>query len=65
MNAFLPLSAHLAGLARWTPFYYYLRSDPLLTGMHWGHGAILAGLSVVMVALAVLFFDCRDLRQTD
>jgi ABC-2 type transport system permease protein len=41
MNAFLQLSDSLAGFARWSPFYYYLGSDPLLNGMHWGHGALL------------------------
>ena len=54
----------LAGWARWTPFHYYLGSDPLVNGMHWGHGAILAGLVVALVALAVVFFDRRDLRQS-
>ncbi|MDH5371651.1 MAG: ABC transporter permease [Acidimicrobiia bacterium] len=63
INAFLPLSDSLAGLAKATPFYYYLTSDPLLTGMHWGHGAILAGLFVVLIAASVVLFQRRDLRQ--
>ena len=41
-NAFLPLNESLAGLARWSPFYYYLTSDPLNNGMHWGSLAHLA-----------------------
>jgi len=64
INAFLPLSDSLAGLAEATPFYYYLSSDPLLTGMHWGHGAILAGLFVVLIGASVVLFQRRDLRQT-
>jgi ABC-2 type transport system permease protein len=64
INAFLPLSDSLAGLAKATPFYYYLTSDPLLTGMHWGHGAILAGLFVVLIGASVILFQRRDLRQT-
>ena len=64
INAFLPLSDSLAGLAKATPFYYYLSSDPLLTGMHWGHGALLAGLFVVLIAASVFLFQRRDLRQT-
>jgi ABC-2 type transport system permease protein len=64
INAFLPLSDSLAGLAKATPFYYYLSSDPLLTGMHWGHGAILAGLFVVLIGASVVLFQRRDLRQT-
>ncbi len=64
LNAFLPFNDTLAGYAKWSPFYYYLSSDPLVTGMHWGHGAILAGLTVVLIVLSVVLFQRRDLRQT-
>ncbi len=64
LHAFLPLSESLAGLAKWTPFYYYLTSDPLMNGMHWGHGAVLAGLFVGLLALSVGLFNRRDIRQT-
>lgn len=64
MNAFLPFSDSLAGLAKATPFYYYLTSDPLLTGMHWGHGAILTAVFVAVIGLSVVLFERRDLRQT-
>ncbi len=63
LNAFLPLSDSVAGYARWSPFYYYLTSDPLMNGMHWGHGALLAGLAVALIALSVVLFQRRDLRQ--
>jgi ABC-2 type transport system permease protein len=63
LNAFLPLSDSVAGLAKWSPFYYYLSSDPLNTGMHWGHGAVLAVLSAGLLALSVVLFQRRDLRQ--
>lgn len=59
----LPLSESVAGYARWSPYYYYLSSDPLLTGMDWGHGAILAGLTLGLVVLSVVLFQRRDLRQ--
>jgi ABC-2 type transport system permease protein len=62
-NGFLPLSEGLAGLARWTPVHYYLSSDPLLNGMNWGHGVVLIVLAAALVALAVILFDRRDLRQ--
>ena len=62
VDSFLPLSQSAAGYARLSPFYYYLSSDPLLTGMHWGHGALLAGLSVGLIALSVVLFQRRDLR---
>ena len=63
-NAFLPLNDSTAGLARWSPFHYYLSSDPLMTGMHWGHGAILLTLTAALVAASVWLFNRRDLRQT-
>ncbi len=62
-NAFLPLNDSVAGLARLSPFYYYLSSDPLMNGMAWGHTTVLAGLFVALLVAAVMFFDRRDLRQ--
>jgi len=59
----LPLSESVAAYAKWSPYYYYLSSDPLLTGMDWGHGAILAGLTLGLVVLSVVLFQRRDLRQ--
>jgi ABC-2 type transport system permease protein len=47
-----------------SPFYYYLGNDPLVNGLHWGHAALLAGLFLAAVALSVVFFERRDLRQT-
>jgi len=64
LNAFLPFNDTLAGYAKWSPFYYYLGSDPLVNGMHWGHGAVLTGLATGLIALAVALFERRDLRQT-
>jgi ABC-type transport system involved in multi-copper enzyme maturation permease subunit len=32
--------------------------------MHWGHAAVLTGLTVVLIGLAVVLFQRRDLRQT-
>ena len=63
LNAYLPFSEQLAGLARLTPNYYYLTSDPLITGMDWGHGLVLAAGTSVLIAAALLAFDRRDLRQ--
>lgn len=63
-DGFLPLSDSLAGLAKWTPVYYYLTSDPLVNGMHWGHASVLLALAAALVWLAVVLFDLRDLRQS-
>jgi ABC-2 type transport system permease protein len=64
MNGLLPLSDQLAGIAKWSPFYYFLTSDPLNEGMHWGHAGVLAGLCAVLFMAAIMLFDRRDLRQT-
>lgn len=62
--AFLPFSERLAGYARWSPFHYYLSSDPLINGMPWGHAAVLTALTGALIALSVVLFNRRDLRQT-
>ena len=49
--------------ARLTPHHYFLSSDPLNNGMHWGHAGLLAALTVAFLATAVWAFDHRDLRQ--
>jgi ABC-2 type transport system permease protein len=64
LNALLPFNDSLVGYAKISPFYYYLTSDPLFGGMHWGHAAVLTVLTVILVALALVFFQRRDLRQT-
>ena len=64
MNAFLPFNDSMADLARISPFYYYLTSDPLNNGMHWGHGAVLVVLTAALIWAAVWLFDRRDVRQT-
>ena len=63
LNSFLPLSDRLAGYARWTPNHYYLSSDPLINGMHWGHAVVLTILIALMVVASVALFERRDLRQ--
>lgn len=63
LNSFLPLSDNLAGWARITPHYYFLSSDPLNNGMHWGHATLLTALTGALLVTAVWTFDHRDLRQ--
>lgn len=60
--AFMPLSENYAGFAKLSPYWYFLGSDPLVNGMDWGHGAVLAGLFIVLVALAMPALQRRDLR---
>ena len=52
-----------AGWGQLSPFHYYLGSDPLNNGMAWGDAAVLAVLSLTVIALAVPAFQRRDLRQ--
>lgn len=60
-SSFLPLSESLAGFAQWSPYYYFLGGDPLMSGMNWGHAGILAGLAVIFVVLSLILFPRRDL----
>ena len=62
INGFLPLNESTEAWARISPFHYYLSSDPLNTGMHWGHALVLAALFGIGVVVAVLTFQRRDLR---
>ena len=64
LNSFAALNDTMAGWAKLSPFHYYLGSDPLINGMDWGHGAILAGLATGLIVLSVVLFQRRDIRQT-
>jgi len=64
LNSLAMINDDLAGIARISPFYYYLNTDPLSNGMDWGNAAILLGVSVVLIVLAVAAFQRRDLRQS-
>lgn len=44
-----------------SPFYYYTGHDPLRTGLHVTDPLVLAGISVVALALALVSFERRDL----
>lgn len=64
VNALFSINERLSGWAKWSPFYYYLGNDPLVNGMHWGHAALLAAITVALVGLSVYLFQRRDLRLT-
>ncbi|MCP4965651.1 MAG: ABC transporter permease subunit [bacterium] len=64
INSIAILNDTVEGLAVLSPFNYYLTSDPLNTGMHWGNAAVLLGTTGVLILAAVWLFDRRDLRQT-
>lgn len=60
---FLPLADATAGLARWSPFYWYLGGDPLMNGMDWGHAALLLAGFVGLVGLSIVSWQRRDLKD--
>lgn len=64
LNGLAGLNDTIAGWARISPFHYYLGNDPLNNGMDWINGGVLAGIVVVLIALSVVLFQRRDLRQT-
>jgi ABC-2 type transport system permease protein len=61
--SFLPLSDRLADWAEFSPFHFYLGSDPLVNGMNWGHAGVLTGLFIILVAASIPLFQRRDLRE--
>jgi ABC-2 type transport system permease protein len=64
VNSFASLNDSFTGLAKASPFYYYLSNEPLTNGIHWGHVLVLTTIIVVLVALSVALFQRRDLRQS-
>lgn len=64
LNSLATINSDLEGVAQISPFFYYLNTDPLMTGMDWVNGAILLGVSVVLIVLSVVLFQRRDLRQS-
>lgn len=61
-NTFLPLSSKLAGGQKFSPWYYYNSSNPLVNGANGGDVLLLAGLGILLAIAAVLVFRRRDLR---
>ena len=64
LNSLAALTDSLEGLAAWSPYHYYLTSQPLTNGMPWADAAVLVALTVVLVAGAVFAFDRRDIRSS-
>lgn len=63
INSFLPLSEDLSAVAAWSPFDWYLGSDPLVNGMAWADAGLLATIVVVLIGASVFFFERRDIRS--
>jgi ABC-2 type transport system permease protein len=60
--SFLPLSDNLTSYAKWSPYYYYSGSEPIINGLNLGHVAVLGIMAVVFFVLSIYLFQRRDLR---
>ena len=59
--ALMPLVEGLEPLEKVSPFFYYMAADPLTNGLDPVHAAVLIALSVVLVVIALVTFERRDL----
>ena len=59
----LPLVERLEGLRKAFPWYYFDGSEPVYNGIAWGHLAVLLVASVVLLVVAMVGFNRRDLRS--
>jgi len=51
----------LATIRPFSLFRYYMGDDPLRNGLNLGDAAVLAGVTVIFLVIAVMAFDRRDL----
>lgn len=61
LNALVPLVEVLEPSRKLSPFYYYMGADPLSNGLNPLHVAVLIGLTLVLLAVALVLFRRRDL----
>lgn len=61
INGLAPLVDWLEPAQKFSPFYYYNSTNPLGNGLDIGHAAVLAGLALVFLAVALFTFRKRDL----
>ena len=59
--ALAPLVEGLEFAEKISPFYYYIGADPLTNGLDLVHAAVLVVLSGVLMAVAMVTFERRDL----
>ena len=61
LNSLAPVVEVLEPYRRLSPFYYFIGADPLKNGLNPGHAAVLIGLTAVLLVVALLAFERRDL----
>jgi ABC-2 type transport system permease protein len=60
INSLAPVVEGLQAYRRLSLLYYYIGADPLRNGLNLGHAAVLVGVTLVLLAVAVLAFQRRD-----
>jgi len=60
INSLAPVVKGLEPYRKLSLLYYYIGADPLRNGLNLGHAAVLVGVTVVLLAVAVLAFEHRD-----
>jgi len=61
LNGFAPLVEALEPYRKLSPFYYYSGAEPLVNGLNPVHVAVLLGLTLLLLAVALIAFERRDL----
>ena len=61
LNSLKPIVDGIEPFSRVSPFYYYIEADPLSNGLDLVHAAVLVGMTIVLVAIALVTFERRDL----
>ena len=61
INALAPVVDLLRVVRKFSPFHYYSTSDPLTNGIDFWHLGTLLSISFVLIVVAVLTFQRRDL----
>jgi ABC-2 type transport system permease protein len=63
-NVLAPSVDAIRSLQKLSPFYYYIGNDPLRNGLDLAHASILVAITVVLLGLALIAFERRDLTTT-
>jgi len=61
LNALAPLIEWLEPFQVASPFYYYIEANPLSNGLDPFHAAVLIGLTLIFLGIAIITFGRRDL----
>ena len=60
LNSLAPLTETLKPYRKLSLFYHYIGADPLANGLNPVHAAVLVGVTVVLLAVALIAFERRD-----